>query len=150
MAVKKASVESTMAKVEAAKVETKTETKTETKVEKAPAKKAATKTAAAKTETKAAAKTETKAAAKTETKAVAKTETKAAAKKAPAKKAAATKTTTQFFVEYAGGQVSSDDIVAKAVEASGKKSLKTLNVYYQPETGMVYFTADGEEGSFAL
>ena len=100
MAVKKATVDSTMAKVEAAK------------------------------------KAETKA-----------TETKTAAKKAPAKKAA---TTANVVIEYAGGQVATADIVAKAAEVSGKKSVKTLNVYYQPENGMVYFTADGEEGSFAL
>ncbi len=139
MAVKKATVDSTMAKVEAAKkapakkaeakvVETKVE---ETKVaeKKAPAKKAPAK----KAETKA---TETKAA-----------EKKAPAKKAPAKKAA---TATNVVIEYAGGQVATADIVAKAAEVSGKKSVKTLNVYYQPENGMVYFTADGEEGSFAL
>ena len=42
-----------------------------------------------------------------------------------------------------------DDIQAKAVEASGKKSIKELNIYYQPETHMVYFTADGETGSFS-
>ena len=74
-------------------------------------------------------------------------------KKAPVKKAATkaeTKTETKFIIEYAGGQVSTETIVAKAVEASGKKSIKALNVYYQPETGMIYFTADGEEGSVAL
>ena len=101
MAVKKATVDSTMAKVEAAKKET------------------------------------------------AKTETKAA----PAKKAAAPKATApvaKVFIEFNNGQVSADEITAKAVEISGKKSVKDLNVYYQPETGMVYFTADGEEGSFAL
>lgn len=105
MAVKKATVDSTMAKVEAAK------------------------------------KAETK---ETETKTVAK---KPAAKKAAPKKAT---TTTNVVIEYAGGQVSTSDIVERAAIVSGKKSVKTLNVYYQPENGMVYFTADGEEGSFAL
>ena len=126
MAVKKASVESTMAKVEA--VTKATEKKTTEAV-------------------KADAKAETKAPAK---EAEAK---KAPAKKAPVKKAATkaeTKTETKFIIEYAGGQVSTETIVAKAVEASGKKSIKALNVYYQPETGMIYFTADGEEGSVAL
>ena len=118
MAVKKATVDSTMAKVEAAKA--------------AEAKKAETKAAAPKAAEK-------------------KTETKAPAKKAPAKKATTAKKATEMVViEYAGGQVNTADIVAKATEVSGKKSIKTLNVYYQPETGMVYFTADGEEGSFAL
>jgi hypothetical protein len=42
------------------------------------------------------------------------------------------------------------DIIAKAVAASGKKTVKELNVYYQPENGKVYFTADGEKGEFDL
>ena len=75
---------------------------------------------------------------------------KPAAKKAPAKKAAtkATAAKVSVVVEYAGGQKSTDDIVKKALEVSGKKSVKSLNVYYQPENGMVYFTADGEQGEF--
>lgn len=141
MAVKKASVESTMAKVEAVTKATEKKTteavKADAKAEtKAPAKEAEAKKAPAK---KAPAK-------ETEAK-------KAPAKKAPVKKAATkaeTKTETKFIIEYAGGQVSTETIVAKAVEASGKKSIKALNVYYQPETGMIYFTADGEEGSVAL
>ena len=56
----------------------------------------------------------------------------------------------KLFVEYQGGQVSTQDIAAKAAEASGKKAIKELNVYYQPETNMVYYTADGTEGSFSL
>ena len=78
----------------------------------------------------------------------------APAKKAPAKKAAPAKATApkavKLFVEYQGGQVSTQDIAAKAAEASGKKAIKELNVYYQPETNMVYYTADGTEGSFSL
>lgn len=137
MAVKKATVDSTMAKVEAAKKET---AKTETKA--TPVKKEA-----AKTETKAA--PAKKAAAKPAAKAPAK---KAAPKKEVAKKAApkATAPVAKVFIEFNNGQISADEITAKAVEISGKKSVKNLNVYYQPETGMVYFTADGEEGSFAL
>lgn len=143
MAVKKATVDSTMAKVEAAKKTA--ETKATAK--KAPAKKAPAKKAE---ETKAAEVKETAKKAAPAKKAPAKKaeETKAApAKKAPAKKAA---TAANVVIEYAGGQVATADIVAKATEVSGKKSIKTLNVYYQPENGMVYFTADGEEGSFAL
>ena len=41
-------------------------------------------------------------------------------------------------------------ILKKAKEASGKKTVKELNVYFQPETGMIYFTADGVEGSTNL
>ena len=111
MAVKKATVDSTMAKVEAAKTEVKA----------APAKAAEKKAAPAKA---------------------------AAPKKAaPAKKAV---TAEKVVIEYAGGSVVTADIVAKAKEVSGKKTIKELNVYYQPETNMVYFTADGEEGSFSL
>ena len=149
MAVKKATVDSTMAKVEAAKKETvKTETKAATakketaKVETkaAPAKKEAAKPAAKAPAKKAAAK------------APAKKEAAKPAAKAPAKKAApkAAAPVAKVFIEFNNGQISADEITAKAVEISGKKSVKDLNVYYQPETGMVYFTADGEEGSFAL
>ena len=138
MAVKKATIDSTMAKVEAAKAAEAKKAETKAPAKKAPAKKAAAPKATEK-------KTETKAAA---TKAPAKKAEPA--KKAPAKKAPAKKATETVIIEYANGQVNTADIVAKAVEVSGKKSIKTLNVYYQPETGMVYFTADGEEGSFAL
>ncbi len=139
MAIKKATVDSTMAKVEAAK-ETKATAPAKAEEKKAPAKKApAKKAAAAKTEEKKAAP------AKAEEKKAA--PAKKAAAKAPAKK---TTTTEKVVIEYAGGQVVTSDIVAKAIEVSGKKSIKELNVYYQPETNMVYFTADGEEGSFSL
>ena len=67
---------------------------------------------------------------------------------APAKKAAPK--AVKLFVEYQGGQISTEEIAAKAADASGKKAIKELNVYYQPETNMVYYTADGTEGSFSL
>lgn len=72
---------------------------------------------------------------------------------APAKKAAPKATApkaVKLFVEYQGGQISTEEIAAKAADASGKKAIKELNVYYQPETNMVYYTADGTEGSFSL
>ena len=136
MAVKKATVDATMAKVEAAKAAA--PAKEEVKKAAAPAKKAAPAKAAAPAKKEEPAK---KAA--------------APAKKAePAKKATPAKATApkavKLFVEYQGGQVSTQDIAAKAAEASGKKAIKELNVYYQPETNMVYYTADGTEGSFSL
>ena len=140
MAVKKATVDATMAKVEAAKAAA--PAKEEAKKAVAPAKKAepAKKTAAPAKEEAKKAEPAKKAA--------------APAKKAPAKKAAPAKATApkavKLFVEYQGGQVSTEDIAAKAAEASGKKAIKELNVYYQPETNMVYYTADGTEGSFSL
>ncbi len=70
--------------------------------------------------------------------------------KAPAKKAAPAKTTENVFVEFAGGQIEMAAIVAKVKEVIGNKTVKELNVYYQPETGMVYYTADGESGSYSL
>ena len=136
MAVKKATVDATMAKVEAAKAAA--PAKEEVKKAAAPAKKAAPAKAAA----------------------PAKKEEPAKKAAAPAKKAEPAKTATpakatapkavKLFVEYQGGQVSTQDIAAKAAEASGKKAIKELNVYYQPETNMVYYTADGTEGSFSL
>ena len=107
------------------------ETKKVTKA--APAKKAAP----VKEEPKAAPAKKTAPAKKEETKAA------APAKKATAKKAAPAKTTENVFVEFAGGQIKMAAIVAKVKEVIGNKTVKELNVYYQPETGMVYYTADG-------
>ena len=110
------------------------------KVEAAKKEEAAKKTAATAVKAAPAKKEEPKAA-----------EVKAApAKKAPAKKAAPVKTTEKVFVEFAGGQIEMSAIVDKAKEVLGNKTVKELNVYYQPETGMVYYTADGESGSYSL
>lgn len=141
MAVKKATVDSTMAKVEAA---AKAAEKKETPAKKASAKKATTTKAAA---TKTAEKKEAPAKAAEKKEAPAK---KAPAKKAPAKKAATKKAAeVKVIVEYAGGQMDTANITAMTLEKLAKAP-KSLNVYYQPETNMVYYTADGEEGSFSL
>ena len=70
-------------------------------------------------------------------------------KKAATPKKTVAKTESKFYIEFAGGQIEAQAIMDRAKEVCGKKTIKTLNVYYQPENGMVYFTADGEEGSFA-
>lgn len=145
MAVKKATVDATMAKVEAAKAA-------------APAKEEVKKAASAKkaapAKAAAPAKEEVKKAAPAKKAEPAKKATAPAKKVAPAKKAtpakAAAPKAVKLFVEYQGGQIATDDIAAKAAEACGKKAIKELNVYYQPETNMVYYTADGTEGSFSL
>ena len=125
MAVKKASVKDLAEKAAAAKkADAKAEVKAEVKEE---VKKAEVKAEAPKKEAAPAKKA-------------------VPAKKAPAKKATAAKA--NLFVQYQGGNVSTDDIVKKALEVSGKKTVKELNVYYQPENNIVYFTADGENGSF--
>ncbi len=115
---------------------------------------------AAKT-TKTAAKTTTKkAATKTakaeETKAVEATvETKVAeapAKKAPAKKTTTTKKTTtkkttakvEMFIEFAGVQVSVDEIIENVKKVNGKDA-KNYTIYVKPEESKAYFVADGEE-----
>ena len=122
--VTKATPAAALAKVEAVKKEEAAKKTAATETKAAPAKKAAP------------VKEETKAA--------------APAKKAPAKKAAPAKTTENVFVEFAGGQIEMAAIVAKVKEVIGNKTVKELNVYYQPETGMVYYTADGESGSYSL
>ena len=128
--VKADSIKREAVKAETVKTEVKAaEVKAEPEKEAAPAAEAAPKKAPAR-----------KAAPKKET----------AAKKAPAKKAAPVKTTEKVFVEFAGGQIEMSVIVDKAKEALGNKTVKELNVYYQPETGMVYYTADGESGSYSL
>ena len=137
MAVKKATVDATMAKVEAAKAAA--PAKEEVKKAAAPAKKAAPAKAAAPAKKEEPAKKAAAPAKKAEPAKKVATPAKATAPKA-----------VKLFVEYQGGQVSTQDIAAKAAEASGKKAIKELNVYYQPETNMVYYTADGTEGSFSL
>ena len=115
-------------------------------VESVVAKAEAVKKAEAAKEVKAAVKAEVK----EEKKPAAKTEPAKTEVKAEAKKPAVAKTTETVFVEYNNGQINVSDIVAKAKEALGNKAVKELNVYYQPETGMVYYTADGESGSYSL
>ena len=68
---------------------------------------------------------------------------KAPAKKAPAKKAAAAAKVV-VEIQYAGNNVTTDAIVAKVQEVA--KAAKELNIYYQPENGKVYYTADGVNG----
>ena len=111
------------------------------------AKKATVESVVAKAEAvkKAEAAKEVKAAVKAEVK-----EEKKPAAKTVAAKTEPAKTTETVFVEYNNGQINVSDIVAKAKEALGNKAVKELNVYYQPETGMVYYTADGESGSYSL
>ncbi|MDE7367714.1 MAG: hypothetical protein K2N24_10195, partial [Lachnospiraceae bacterium] len=137
----KENVKATAVKAEPAKTAAKT-TKTTAKAE--PAK---TTKAAAKAEPAKAAKTTTKAATKTTAK---KTTAKKAATKTTAKKTTA-KATEEVFIQYGGGEVSTSDIKARVVEATGKKasSIKALNIYVQPETGKIYYTADGMTGEIA-
>ena len=137
--VTKATPAAALAKVEAAKKEEAAKKTAATAAKAAPAKKEEPKAA------------EVKTAPAKKAAPVKKEEPKAAAtKKAPAKKAAPVKTTEKVFVEFAGGQIEMSAIVDKAKEALGNKTVKELNVYYQPETGMVYYTADGESGSYSL
>lgn len=132
----------------------KTAKKDETAEMAAAAKAAAQASKAAKAETK-------KAEAKT-TEAAVKEEKKAPAKKAPAKKAvpkkvapkkpaavaaltaAPTETKVNFFVEFAGVQVSIDEVV-KNVKVTLGKDAKEISVYLKPEESKAYFVADGEE-----
>ena len=143
--VTKATPAAALAKVEAAKKE---EAAKKTAATAAPVKASVKKEEVKKEEPKAA---EVKTAPAKKAAPVKKEEPKAAAtKKVPAKKAAPVKTTEKVFVEFAGGQIEMSVIVDKAKEALGNKTVKELNVYYQPETGMVYYTADGESGSYSL
>ena len=120
MATKKTTAE--QVKVAMAKVEAAKAAEATKTEEKAPAKKtAAKKTTAAKT-------------------------TKTAEKKAPAKK---DKLVENVVIQACGYEVTTADVTAKVVEIVGKK-VKELNIYVKPEEGMVYYTADGEQGSVAL
>lgn len=141
----------------------KTAKKDETAEMAAAAKAAAQAKKAVKTEAET--KTTTTAAATTaEAPAVVKEKKKAPAKKAPAKKTAPKKvapkkpaavkaatsveapaeTKVDFFVEFAGVQVSIDEVV-KNVKATYGKDAKEISVYLKPEESKAYFVADGEE-----
>lgn len=100
--------------------------------------KAAPKKAAAK---KAEPKAEVKAEAKVETKTEAKAAKKPAAKKTTAKKAAAK---VEFFVEFAGAQVSVDEVIANVQKANGENA-KNISIYLKPEESKAYYVADGVE-----
>lgn len=96
--------------------------------------------------------TATKAAAKTAAKKTTDTAKKAAAKK-PAAKKAAPKTTVEL--QFAGKNVSYDDLVKNAkdafVNAGHKESeIKTIALYVKPEESMVYYVINDEQGSYAL
>lgn len=136
----------------------KTAKKDETAEMAAAAKAAAQAAKASKTEKKTAAKTTEK---KAETP-VAVEEKKAPVKKAPAKKAAPKKvapkkpaalkaaveapaeTKVNFFVEFAGVQVSIDEVI-KNVKVTYGKDAKEISVYLKPDESKAYFVADGEE-----
>ena len=75
---------------------------------------------------------------------------KKVAKKAAPKKAAAPKTSEIVVLQWQSKELDTKAIITRAVEMSGKKTVKELNVYVQPENNMVYFTADGEDGSFEI
>ena len=78
-------------------------------------------------------------------------EKKTAAKKAPAeKKTAAKKSTATVYVQYLGAELTTDDIIAKALADAGVKSAKVVNVYVKPEENKVYYVIDGKEGSVFL
>ena len=145
MATKKtdsSAIDAAMKKVEAKKAD-EAKKAAETKVA-APAKKEAAK-APAKKEA-APKKEEAKKAAPAKKAAAPKKE----AAKAPAKKAAPAKKSTGVFVklETSKGDISIDDIVAKIQEQTGKKAVK--EVYVQPENNVVFYVADGADGSVAL
>ena len=95
---------------------------------------------------------------KTATKKAAAPKKTAAAKKTAApkktaaapKKTAAKKTVATVYVQYLGAELTTDEIIAKAIDNAGVKSPKTVNVYVKTEENKVYYVIDGNEGSFFL
>ena len=78
-------------------------------------------------------------------------EKKTAEKKAAApKRAAAKKTAATVYVQYLGAELTTEAIVAKAIDDAAIKAPKTVNVYVKPEENKVYYVIDGKEGSFFL
>lgn len=94
------------------------------------------------------------------------TETAAAAEKKPAaKKTASAKKETvkkdtvskkaavesKVVIQANGSEATADDLVKKAVEAAGVKTLKKVDVYVRPEINKVYYVINGDVlGEFDL
>lgn len=55
----------------------------------------------------------------------------------------AVETKVNFFVEYAGTQVSVDEVI-KNIKATYGKDAKEISVYLKPEESKAYFVADGD------
>ena len=143
MTTKKASVKDLAAKAAAAK-------KANEKKEAAPKKEAAKKAASAKKEAPKAAEKKVAAPKKAVAPKKAAAPKKEVAKKVAAPKKAAAKQTVTVTVQYQGFDVTTEEVVAKVLEVAGKKSAKEVNVYYQPETRVAYYTIDGESGEVNL
>lgn len=103
---------------------------------KAEVKSAAEKTGAAVKET-------AKKAVKTAEKAV---KTAAKAKKETVKKAVEAEIKDEVFVQFAGGEINVEAVVAAAkadYKAKGHRTPKTVSVYIKPEEGVAYYTVKG-------
>ncbi len=84
-------------------------------------------------------------------------ETKAAKTTRAAKETKTAETTekkTNVFVQYAGREYNSDEILAKIKETilaeTGKKTFKSLDVYIKPEDSVAYYVVNGKPGSISL
>ena len=56
----------------------------------------------------------------------------------------------KLVIEYEGTNYEINKIIALVKQEVGKKRYDVINVYFQPETGMIYYIIDGEEGSTSL
>ena len=86
-------------------------------------------------------------------KAAAKTTTKKDATKTAAKKTATKKEIeTAVYLQFAGTEVSSQELIDRVIAACGEKpsAIKTINLYVQPETNKVYYTVNGDKGDIDL
>ena len=86
-------------------------------------------------------------------KAAAKTTTKKDATKTAAKKTATKKEIeTEVYLQFAGTEVSSQELIDRVIAACGEKpsAIKTINLYVQPETNKVYYTVNGDKGDIDL
>ena len=98
---------------------------------------------AAAEKTGAAVKETAKKAVKTAEKAV---KTAAKAKKETVKKAVEAEIKDEVFVQFAGGEINVEAVVAAAkadYKAKGHRTPKTVSVYIKPEEGVAYYTVKG-------
>ena len=79
------------------------------------------------------------------------TKTAAAKKPAAARKPAAKKATVTAVLQYAGKEISYDELVAKARGNWNGEAIQELALYVKPEEEKVYMVVNGQEaGSFDL
>ncbi|MCR4793804.1 MULTISPECIES: DUF6465 family protein [Ruminococcus] len=68
---------------------------------------------------------------------------KPAAEKKPAAKKTAAAVESKVVIQGRGTEVNTDELIKKAIKASGKKNAEKVDLYVIPEANKVYYVIDG-------